>query len=97
MKDVMIAKQLEELYPGTFMEVQYLASDTMEVSESIYNFLFHSKLPDEVQKWIKTSRSKTSERKFNTNRRDPKATSLAWKKQMSPKADKTVQQNCKII
>ena len=99
MQDVVIAKQLEELYSGTFMEVQYehLASATEGVSESIYNFLFNSKHPDEVDKWINTNRSKTSETTWNTNRKDSMATSLAWMKEISPKADKVIKEQCKEL
>ena len=99
MKDVVIAKKLEELYPGTFMEVHYehLASDTEQVSKGIYNFLFNSKLPDGVLKWIKANISKASELIWNANRNDFKATSLAWMKEMNPKAEKVIKQHCKEL
>ena len=97
MKDAEMSKQLEKNYPGTLMEVQYehLAADIFYVSENIYSFLFKSKVPYAVNKWIHISRNKTSGHHFSTNRKDPKATSLAWKKEISTKADRIVQNNCK--
>ena len=97
MNDVLIARELEKKFPGTFIEVQYehLASDTKEVSESIYNFLFNSNLPNEISLWIKANRTKTRESLWNVNRNDSKATSLAWKNEISPKADSLIKQQCK--
>ena len=91
MKDVEIRNQLENLYPGILMEVQYehLAADIFNVSDNIYSFWFKSKLPYSVKKWIQVSRNAISGHRsnFNTNRKDPKGTSLAWKKEISSPAD----------
>ena len=99
MKDVEIRLQLEKLYPGTLMEVQYedLAADVLNVSEKIYSFLFKSIVPYPVKKWINISKIKTSKDNFSTNRKDPKATSLQWKKQISTKAERIVKLNCKNL
>ena len=99
MKDVQTAKCLEDFFPGTFLQVKYedLAADTIGVSERIYNFLFDSYLAPEVEKFMKANTSKTTENAWNTKREDPKATSLAWMMEMSPKANKIVQENCKEL
>ena len=98
-KDVIMAKQLEEIYPETFMEVHYehLASDTVEVSQNIYNFLFNLNQPDEINKWIKSIRSIISESTWNTNRKDPKATSQAWKTEIPSKVEKVIKENCQEL
>ena len=99
MKDFEICSQLENLYPGVLMEVQYehLAADIFNVSDNIYSFLFKSKLPYSVKKWVQVSKNTISAHRsnFNTNRKDPKGTSLAWKKEISSKVDGIVQKIAK--
>ena len=99
MKDVDIAKRLTELYPNTIMEIQYeqLASDTMTVSQNMYKFLFDSNISTDVVKWITSNNSNKPEQTYNTNRKDSKLTSLAWKKEISPEAEKIIKEKCKKL
>ena len=99
MKDVQMVKQLEELYPGTLVELKYedLAADTLKVSKNLYNFLWGTNPPLEIENWIKRNRTKASEKQGNTERRDPKSTSLAWMKKITLETYMLVKKRCQTL
>ena len=102
MKDVRIRKQLEKQFPGMFLEIRYedVASDPVTLANRIYHFLYSEDVPDEVKQWIKKStntRNGTTETMFNTVRGNPRATSLAWRHQLSSKDKSFIDRECKDL
>ena len=103
MKDVRIRKQLEEHFPGMFLEIRYedVASDPVTMATRIYHFLYSQDVPDEVKQWIRgntNSNNSTSEQsKFGTFRRNSTATSMAWEKQLSSENRKLIESECKEL
>ena len=103
MKDVRIRKELEEQFPGIFLEIRYedVASDQVTMATRIYHFLYSQDVPDEVKQWIRgntnSNNSKSDQAKFGTFRRNSTATSLAWEKQLSSENRKLIESECKEL
>ena len=103
MKDVRIRKQLEEEFPGMFLEIRYenVASNPAAMATRIYHFLYSQDVPDEVRQWIRgntnSNNSKSDQAKFGTFRRNSTATSMAWEKQLSSENRKLIGSECKEL
>ena len=103
MRDVRIRKELEEQFPGMFLEICYedVASDPVTMATRIYHFLYSQDVPGEVKQWIrgntKSNNSKSDQAKFGTFRRNSTATSMAWEKQLSSENRKLIESECKEL
>ena len=103
MKDVRIRKQLEEQFPGMFLEIRYedVASDPVTMATRIYHFLYSEDVSDKVRQWIRgntnSNNSKSEQVKFGTFRRNSTATSMAWEKQLSSENRKLIEYECKEL
>ena len=103
MKDVRIRKQLEEQFPGMFLEIRYedVASDPVTMATRIYHFLHSQYVPDEVKEWIRgntnNNNNKSEQDKFGTFRRNSTATSMAWEKELSSENWELIESECKEL
>ena len=102
MKDVRIRKQLEEQFPGMFLEIRYedVASDPVTMATRIYHFVYSQDVPDEVKQWISyntNNRNGSVPKEKKTFRRNSTATSLAWKQELSVDYQNLIKTECKDL
>ena len=102
MKDVRIRKQLEEQFPGMFLEIRYedVASDPVTMATRINHFLYYQDVPDEVKQWISyntNNRNGSVPKEKNTFRRNSTATSLAWKQELSVDYQNLIENQCRNL
>ena len=103
MKDVRIRKQMEEQFPGMFLEIRYedVESNPVTMATRIYHFLYSEDVPDKVKQWIRgntnSNNSKSEQVKFGTFRTNSTATSMAWEKQLSSENRKLIESECKEL
>ena len=102
MKDVRIRKQLEEEFPGMFLEIRYedVASDPVTMATRIYHFLYSQDVPDEVKQWISyntNNRYGSAPREKKTFRRNATATSLAWKQELRVDYQNLIEEECRDL
>ena len=100
-KDLLLLRQLKNIYPNSFMELHYedLALKPLKTAESIYQFVLNRKMsvPNEVMEWFQKNTNNPDlkfEKPSGSQRRNSTETAEAWKKKLSHQTISLIDEVC---
>ena len=103
MDDIKLRKQLETMYPYSFLEKHYhdMVADFIRNSEDIYDFVFHAKPPAEIYDFIRavakgdvTKSDRAEFHPMNVVKRNSSETARKWTEELDPELMRYIEVSC---